>query len=224
LNAALFERSILSDQVPMVFWTCDPGDWGGQLAVVFDPLPPIWFARNHYVARQAHYDWRSALPAGFAVERIDQALQLRPDRAGPLGLAFPPDIAATLDKWSRMEREGFTARGFSDFGFVTLDVRSERPMIASWATVDFIVDGRGDLGFFTQPDYRRMGLGTIAAAAALEHGFRSGLQQVNWTCDADNLGSSRTAQNLGLERIEDYQMCFLMFDEKQHMQVLQQFA
>jgi RimJ/RimL family protein N-acetyltransferase len=133
-------------------------------------------------------------------------------------------VAATLEKWQRLAQEGFVERGFMDYGFVTLDVRSERPVICSWASVDFIANGYGDLGFFTQPDYRRKGLGTIAVAATLEDGFQRGLKQVNWTCDADNPGSFHTAEKLGLERIADYQMAFLLFDEKQHLEVLQRFS
>ena len=111
---------------------------------------------------------------------------------------------------------------FMDFGFVTLDRTSPQPVIASWATVDFIATGAGDLGFFTQPEYRRRSLGTIAASAALEHGFASGLQQVNWTCDAGNPGSIRTAEKLGLERIQDYHQAVLIMDEKRHMAFFQQ--
>jgi RimJ/RimL family protein N-acetyltransferase len=111
---------------------------------------------------------------------------------------------------------------FMDFGFVTLDHKPLQPVIASWATVDFIAARTGDLGFFTQPDYRHRGLGTIAASAALEHGFANGLQQISWTCDADNLGSTRTAEKLGLERIADYRQAVLIMDEDQHMAFFQQ--
>jgi RimJ/RimL family protein N-acetyltransferase len=133
------------------------------------------------------------------------------------GLQLPDDVAATLTKWQAM-----TDSRFMDFGFVTLDCTHPQPVIASWATVDFIAAGAGDLGFFTQPEYRHRGLGIIAASAALEHGFANGLQQVNWTCDADNLGSTRTAERLGLERIEDYHQAVLIMDEKKHMAFFQQ--
>ena len=62
----------------------------------------------------------------------------------------------------------------------------------------------------------------LAVSAALEHAFESGLQQVNWTCDADNPGSVRTDEQLGLERIEDYRPAVLIMDEKKHMAFFQQ--
>jgi RimJ/RimL family protein N-acetyltransferase len=133
------------------------------------------------------------------------------------GLQLPEDVDATIAKWQAM-----TGPRFMDFGFVTLDRTGSQPVVASWATVDFCTGGAGDLGFFTQPDYRRRSLGTIAVSAALEHGFANGLQQINWTCDADNPGSTRTAEKLGLERIEDYHQAVLIMEEERHMAFYQQ--
>ena len=101
---------------------------------------------------------------------------------------------------------------------------AKNPVIACWATADFVVNGAGDIGFFTQPAYRRRGLAAITAAAALEYGLAHGLSRVNWTCSADNPGSIRTATKLGLERADDYTMCLLMFDEAQHMSALAYYA
>jgi RimJ/RimL family protein N-acetyltransferase len=211
VNAAIYSGQIISKGTPVLFLTCDPDDWGGQMEAVLSPRPPIWFLRYHFISRQAGFDWRAALPPGFTVERMNDDLRQVP------GLQLPEDVATTLTKWQAM-----TESRFIDFGFVTLDRTGSQPVIASWATVDFIATGAGDLGFFTQVDYRRRGLGTIAAAAALEHGFAIGLQQVNWTCDADNPGSSRTAGKLGLEHIEDYHQAVLIMDEQQHMALFQQ--
>ena len=206
LNAAIFSHQIIAANTPVLFLTCDPDDWGGQMDVVLSPRPPIWFPRYHFISRQVGFDWRAALPPGFTVERMNDDLRHIP------GLQLPKDVATTLTKWQAM-----TDPRFMDFGFVTLDHTALQPVIASWATVDFIAARAGDLGFFTQPDYRHRSLGTIAASAALEHGFANGLQQINWTCDADNLGSTRTAEKLGLERIEDYHQAVLIMDENQHM-------
>lgn len=211
LNAAIYSRQIIADNTPVLFLTCDPDDWGGQMHVVLAPRPPIWFPRYHFISRRVGYGWRAALPAGFTVERMNDDLRHIP------GLQMPDDVATTLSKWQAM-----TDSRFMDFGFVIIDHTTPQPIIASWATVDFIAAGAGDLGFFTQPHYRHRGLGTIAAAAVLEHGFAIGLQQVNWTCDAGNPGSTRTAERLGLERIEDYHQAVLIMDEKRHMAFFEQ--
>jgi RimJ/RimL family protein N-acetyltransferase len=211
LNGAIFSRQVIADNTPILFLTCDPDDWGGQMDVVLAPRPPIWFPRYHFISRQVTFDWRAVLPQGFTVERMTDDLRRIP------GLELPEDVATTLAKWQAM-----TDPRFMDFGFVTLDRTRSRPVIASWATVDFIATEAGDLGFFTQPDYRHRGLGTIAVSAALEHGFANGLQQVNWTCDADNPGSTRTAEKLGLERIDDYHQAVLIMDENSHIALFRQ--
>ena len=210
LNAAVFSRRIIAKNTPILLLTCDPDDWGGQMGAVVAPRPPIWIARYHFISHQIGFDWRAALPPSFTVERMNEDLRKLP------GLQLPEDVAATLSKWQEMSDPRFM-----DFGFVILDRTGPQLVIASWATVDFIAAGAGDLGFFTQPDYRRGSLGTIGASAALEHAFACGLRQVNWTCDAHNPGSTRTAEKLGLERIEDYQQAVLIMDEKSHMAYLQ---
>ncbi len=137
---------------------------------------------------------------------MDEGLRHLPD------LDLPEDVATTLAKWGAMDDPRF-----ADFGVVTLDRTGPVPAIASWATVDFVGAESGDLGFFTLPAYRRRSLGTIAACTALESAFASGLQEVNWTCDAGNPGSIRAAEKLGLERLGDYQQAVLIMDEQQHM-------
>ena len=206
VNNGIFSRQLIAEGVPILFFTCDPDDWGGQMDRIVAPRPPIWFERNHFIGRQVSFNWRAAVPPGFSVERISGDLRQLP------GLHLPEDIAATLEKW-----EQISDTRFRDFGFVTLDRTGPQPVIASWATIDFIAAGAGDLGFFTQPDYRQRNLGTIAVSVALEYGFANGLQQVNWTCDAGNPGSMRTAEKLGLERIEDYRQAVLIMDEESHM-------
>lgn len=206
LNSAIFSRQIIARNTPILFFTCDPGDWGGQMDAVVAPRPPIWIPRYHFVGQRVGIDWRAALPPSFTVEPMNEDLRELP------GLQIPEDVTTTLSKWKAM-----TDPRFMDFGFAVLDRTRPQLTVAGWATVDFIAAGAGDLGFFTQPDYRRAGIGAIAASAALEYGFAIGLQRVNWTCDANNPGSVRTAEKLGLQRVEDYQQAVLLMNEKSHM-------
>lgn len=222
LNAAIFAQTLFAAEVPVLFFTADPDDWGGQYPALFAPRPPVCFRRYHFIARRDiarrdAFDWRAGLPEGFTVEPLEPRLRKLS------GLQLPEDVATTLAKWERLRSGASPAGpGFKDFGFVTLDRSRLQPAIASWATVDFVTGSAGDLGFFTRPEYRRRNLGLIAVSAALEHAFESGLQQVNWTCDADNPGSIRTAEKLGLERIEDYTQALLVMDEEEHLRLWQE--
>jgi RimJ/RimL family protein N-acetyltransferase len=213
LNTAIFDRQVIHKDSPILFLACDPGDWGGHMDTVLSPRPPIWVLRYHFVSRKVDYDWRAALPVGYAVEPIHEDMLTRP------GLELPSDIAETLTKWQAAKQAN---ERFADYGFVTLDHTGETPVISSWATVDFVANGMGDLGFFTQPNYRRKGLGTIAAAVAIEHGLNDGLTQVNWTCAAENPGSYSAAEKLELEKIEDYKMVLLLMNEERHQKLVEE--
>jgi RimJ/RimL family protein N-acetyltransferase len=213
LNAAFFSKEILDPDTPVLLLTCDPGDWDGQMPTLMAPRPPIWMPRWHFISRKMDFDWGSTLPEGFTVQQMGEDLLSQP------GLEVPGDVRTTIEKWRSIKNPHF-----KDYGYITIDERQDKAVIASWATVDFVARSRGDLGFFTQPDYRRRGLGTIAAAAALEHGFGSGLSQINWTCAANNQGSIHTAEKLGLERIEDYQIALLVFNQAEHYESLGYFA
>ena len=79
------------------FLAGDPIDWGGQMDVVLSPRPPIWLSRYHFVSRKVNFDWRTALPEGFAVKPINKELANTP------GLELPTDIADTLQKWQTIQ-------------------------------------------------------------------------------------------------------------------------
>jgi RimJ/RimL family protein N-acetyltransferase len=201
LNRALFGREVIHPDSPLVFCTCDSPDWFPALETVFAPSPPVASPRRHYLAREFHQDWRAAIPDGFVVEPLGPDLLQRP------GLSVPDEVRQTLAKWARL-----AGPRFADFGFVAIDAASRAAQVAAWATVDFVAGGMGDLGMFTLDGYRKRGLAYITTAAAIEHGLANGLRQVCWTCMEDNPGSIRTAEHLGLERVEDYTMYVLAFD------------
>jgi RimJ/RimL family protein N-acetyltransferase len=139
------------------------------------------------------------------VEKMDGRLL---DRSG---LSVPQNVRDTLETWRDLGRAEF-----QDYGFVIIHGNE----VVAWATVDFIAGGRGDIGFFTQEPYRRQGLATVTAAAALEHGLAPetspALIKAHWTCAEDNRGSIRLAEKLGCRLDREYWIHFLAFDESSH--------
>lgn len=87
---------------------------------------------------------------------------------------MPEDVITILDKW-----EPILDNRFNAFEFVILDDRGKKFIVTCWATVDLIANGFGNLGFFSQENYRQRGLSTIVVAATLEYGFTKGVKQVN---------------------------------------------
>ena len=203
LNRAIFTREIVGPKTPIVFLTCDPQDWGGMLSAISEPRLLTGMPRRRYVCRELHHDWRAHVPPGFTIQPMGADLLRRHD------LEVPDDVRLTIEKW-----RSATNPRFQDFGFVAIHEASQKASIASWATVDFVVNGTGDIGFFTVEAYRRRGLASVTVAAALEHGLTHGLSWINWTCDEENLGSIRTARRLGLQREQDYAMYYFLLEEE----------
>jgi len=190
------------ETVETVFITCQPEEWAGNLAELCVPLVPAPVQRHHYVCRQAHHLWRDRLPDRFALQRMDPSL------LDESGLHLPAEVRHTLERWR--------AKGgdLQDFGFM---VRHNDQVVA-WATIDFVAEGAGDAGLFTLAAYRRRGLATMAAAAAIEYGLaRCGLSAIHWTCGARNTGSIRIAERLGCRHERDYVMYVLALDAGQNL-------
>jgi RimJ/RimL family protein N-acetyltransferase len=191
-----------NEAVETVFITCHPEHWGGNLAELCAPLVPAPVQRQHFLCQQVYDLWREHLPEGFALQRMDPSSLNEPD------LHLPAEVRQTLERWRAMGGD------LRDFGFMV----RHNDQVAAWATVDFVAEGAGDAGLFTLAAYRRRGLATLAAAAAIEYGLaRRGLSAIHWTCGARNTGSIRTAERLGCRRERDYVMYVLALDEGQNL-------
>jgi len=202
LNNAIFADKIAGQEVEMILFTCHPGDWGGQLGVVGSPRQPVPMARQHYICRKLTYDWRRNILDGYVVRPLEPGLLQHKD------LQIPSLVKTTLSKW-----ESIQDKRLQDYGFIII----HDDQVVSWATVDFVSSGSGDLGFETDMAHRQRGLGTVVAAAALEHGLAHGLNAIHWTCAADNTGSLRTAEKLELEHDCDYTIFIFACDEGEHL-------
>lgn len=191
LNAAIYGRQVVGQEVPLLQLTCHPEAWYGQLAVVTHPRKPIAEIRRFYVGRRVTYDWQGSVPVGLVLQQIDEILGER--LVGPL----PEDVDRLLAL-----RAAAADPDRAGFGFVAL--HGER--VAAYAMVDCVVGEVGEIFLFTDESYRRRGLATLTTAATIAYGLAHGLSQVNWDCAADNEGSWRTAERLGLSLEGEYTM------------------
>jgi GNAT superfamily N-acetyltransferase len=201
VNKAIFEEKIAGKDVTTFLFTCAPEDWDGQLSAIGKPRAPAPFHRRHYVCRELTYDWRANLPERYAIQPMEISLLKQGD------LQLPSGVKTTLGTWM-----GIKDQRFQDYGFLVIH---EKQAVA-WATVDFVTAGKGDLGFETLPEFRKRGLGSVVAAAALEHGIAKGIE-IHWTCAEDNLGSRRSAEKLGLQHERNYVMYPFALDVHTHM-------
>jgi RimJ/RimL family protein N-acetyltransferase len=204
LNRAIFAREVSSPEVPLLQLICHPEEWHEHLAVICQPRRPVAEVRRYYVGRSLDDDWSARVPEGFFLWPIDEGLLEQP------GLDLPDDVRKLIEA-RRSAEDPFRA----GFGFVA--VHGGR--IAAYAMVDCVASEFADLFLFTDEAYRRRGLATVTSAATIAYGLERGLPSISWDCAAPNLGSLRTAERLGLERLEDYTMFYFLFDETGHQLV-----
>lgn len=207
LNQAIWARTVFPENMPSLLGTCASDGWDAAIKTILAPREPITVRRRHYVCHaHAQNLARERVPDGFTVQKMDASLLDRPD------FTLPDDVREFIEKCCDADRPDFR-----DFGFVAIHEVTNQ--VVSWATIDAVSRGVGDVGLQTLPEYRRRSLAAITAAAAMEYGLENGLSTIVWTCADDNVGSIRTAERLGLQRQKDYTLYYVVFDEMQHIGV-----
>jgi len=192
------------------------GDWSMSLAV----HPETWAARlpelvpthevekierYHYLCRALKLDWRSVIPEGYTVRRVDLALLHDPT------VVFPEPLRGWLDfeeTWWTVDN--CMARGVS---FCVLCGQE----VVSWCTPDCVAGGQIDLGVITHPAHRRRGLAAVAVAATVEHCLDQGFKAIGWHCNVENAASWKTAEKVGFERNREYAYYYYMYDLTDHL-------
>jgi RimJ/RimL family protein N-acetyltransferase len=178
------------------------------LAVVLDPRHPIEMPRRHYVCRQVKYDWRANVPDGFTVHRIDEPLLNRPELR----------IPGHLRNW--IKNNWGSATDFLERGFGLVIIHDDE--VVSWSLADCTSGDACEIGIHTAEAFRRRGLATVTAAAAVDYALSNGYVTVGWHCTEDNLGSIGTAEKVGFEKERDYTMYYILLDEASHQASLRQ--
>ncbi len=190
------------------------GDWSMSLAV----HPQAWeirlaelvpthkaekFERYHYLCKQARFDWRSALPSNYRVQRLDRELLER--------VSFPP----SMDDWFDADQMWGSMENFLEKGISYCLLQGDQ--VVSWCSADCAAGERIDVGIITHPDHRRRGLATIVTAATVEACLRRGFRAVGWHCNAENTGSWKTAEKVGFLRQRTYDYYYYIYDPIDHM-------
>lgn len=192
------------------------GDWSMSLAV----HPETWEAklpalipthevekieRYHYLCRTLKFDWRDHVPEGCTVRRVDRTL---------LNDAQVVFLDAVRE-WIDLEEMWWTEENFLSKGVSFAVLREEQ--VVAWCTPDCVADDRIDVGIITHPAHRRRGLAAVAVAATVEHCLNHGFSAVGWHCNADNVGSWKTAEKVGFERDREYAYYYYIYDPIDHL-------
>jgi GNAT superfamily N-acetyltransferase len=206
LNEVIRGQHVLGQHVQELCFVCATASGHKQLAIVLHPHLPMTISRRHYVCCQVKHDWRANVPEGFAVRRLDVAILNR------TGLSIPDHIKSWIDNnWG--STADFLQKGF---GFVTLHTGpGGAAQVVSWSLVDCCSGAACEIGIHTAKEYRRRGLATVTATAAVEYALSNGFSRVGWQCSEDNLGSIGTAEKVGFEHERNYTMYYASLNRKE---------
>ncbi|MCW5876321.1 MAG: GNAT family N-acetyltransferase [Anaerolineales bacterium] len=198
LKRDLAEKRLIGEDKRVLFFVDPSPDWLEILNKLVEDRQPIPMPRCLYAATPAQEFQTPAMPDGFRLHFIDEAI--RDELDGEL----PGDVQKVLDL-----REDADVPDEMAFGFVAANGRS----LAAWSVIDFIIGDVGEIRLVTEDAYRRRGLAFTTSTATIAYGLSRGLKQINWDAAASNLPSIRTAQKLGLQLLHEPKEYIIIFSE-----------
>jgi RimJ/RimL family protein N-acetyltransferase len=186
---------------------CDPAIWAQALDIVLDGLNPMAHRRKMYLLDKWSGVWRSRVPEGYKMVRIDEALFSRDDLEG----------TETMREWLLGDWRAAAYFDRQEIGFCM--VRGDE--LVSWCASEHIcepIPGSGKMchiSIYTREGYRKQGFATLVASATVERCVESGIDQVGWHCWESNVASAATAERVGFRLLHDqtvYNGCWNQFD------------
>ena len=207
----LFEEQIFSGKVFVGADSCmvlaiEPDSWEARLPEIIPTHPADKLPRYLYLCKEVKLNWRDQIPAGYSVRRIDRALVEDPN------LAFTDAIEEWIPLgtgWGGVD--GFLENGVG-FCVVHGNEIVSRCMADCKAWAGNGPKHRIDVGIITHPAHRRRGLASIVTAATAEYCLSHGFSAVGWHCDYDNIGSWKTAEKAGFERVSEYCYYYYIYE------------
>ncbi len=212
-NEAL--RSFLAEQIftgqvhlkssTFMFLTLHPVAWEAKLPELIPTHDMIKRTRYHYVCSRVRFDWRSNIPEGYTVRRVDRAL-LDDSR-----IVF----SNPMNTWMSIDEQWGTVENFLEKGTSFCVLRGQK--VVSWCTPDCVAGRQIEIGIITHPEHRLQGLAAVSVAATAEYCLSHGFSAVGWHCNAPNIGSWKTAEKVGFDRNLEYTEYFYTYDPVQHL-------
>ncbi len=168
----------------------EPDGWEDVLGQVWNnPYARKHLRQNYRFAQARINDWAARVPPGYRLAAVDDGL------LGSLEPEQRDEVAARLEEWISLDF--FMKHGF---GWVILHGST----LASHCIADCVKGEQCEMGVGTAVEHRRLGLGSIVVAAALDECRRKGYRQIGWHCLRSNAGSIGVALKTGFVKARDY--------------------
>ncbi len=164
-----------------------PASWEDRLSHILQEKFPLRVHGYTYAFKKLKIpDWRDRIPKGFSIVQVDRFLLSSSLKNKEKVLEWINHV------WS--SPEDFLRHGV---GFCML----HSDTIVSWCLTDCVVGSRCEIGIETQEDYRRQGFASLTVAATVDYCLQKGLTAIDWHTGVTNVGSIRTAEKVGFERV-----------------------
>ncbi len=167
-----------------------PGVWEDHLPSLFADIQAFRAERQYYRLQLHGPVQAPALPEGFRLRRVDEAL------VAESTLINHQQLLAEMCSEAPSVADFLRRR----FGYC-LQFGQE---LVGWCLSEYNRADRCELGIETLPAFQRRGLATATAMATIAHAQSQGITSVGWHCWKRNIASSNLAQKLGFEKVEDY--------------------
>ena len=146
--------------------------------------------RLYYRLDASEMEWKTAVPENLTLRPVDEAL-------------LANSTLQNLD-WVKEElvSERASVADFLEksFGYCLLHNQE----IIAWCMSEYNYGQRCELGIATAERWQRKGLARLTATAVIAHATQQGIDDIGWSCWADNIPSVRTAEALGFtQHFED---------------------
>lgn len=171
---------------------CYISNSGWEEGVKFILKDPYLYNRYYYEINELKLkNWREHIPEGYSIEPVDLTL---------LGKDYLKNydwlIEEIKENWMPFE-EGLK----QNRGFYLVRENSE---IVCWCTTEYLTDDNEiEIGIATREEYQRRGFASIVGSATAEYCLRQ-YKSVGWHCTTTNIGSYKTAEKIGYERVREY--------------------
>jgi RimJ/RimL family protein N-acetyltransferase len=214
LNSLILERLFTGDtvrkdetDVAIGFY---PDTWKTRMPTILKGRNPLTTARRHYICTELEENrWKDHIPKGFQIQQVDEKLLETPH----------VEIPEHVTYWMKTNWGSIPNFMKTGFGFCTLHGKQ----VVSWSLADCVSDEACEIGIHTDEDYRRQGLATLTAAAAVDYALSNGFSQVGWHCDEYNQGSIGVAEKVGFKLERKYVQYYACASEAHHLGETAQF-
>ncbi|MCE7743674.1 MAG: GNAT family N-acetyltransferase [Candidatus Heimdallarchaeota archaeon] len=194
----LYDEPILKDkEEKFVEIRCELSNCGweeGIKSVIKDPNQDIRF--YHEIKELKLKNWRDLIPDGYSVEPIDLTLLEKDHLKSDIWYNYVVHGASRVH-WFPFEEGLKDIRG-------SLLVKEDKEVV-SFCILGYLTEDN-DIevnGIATKAEYQRRDFASIVGAATVEYCLPR-YKSIWWICSSHNIGSYKTAEKIGYERVGEY--------------------